>query len=147
MTFVDVAVAAGVDATAQDTSGVCFGDIDNDGDEDLYVLGTGELHRLLENNGDGTFTDITGGAGAGGAGPSQRRLLLRRRQQRRLLDIVIANTYGGCSNPINPKTGLPSPAPGTATANQPAQSGWDHRLPVFGALATRTRSWSRTRCW
>ncbi|MCG8456175.1 MAG: VCBS repeat-containing protein, partial [Holophagales bacterium] len=31
LTFVDVALAAGVDATDQDSSGVCFGDTDNDG--------------------------------------------------------------------------------------------------------------------
>jgi len=58
-TFVDVAVAVGVDATAQDTSGVCFGDLDNDGDPDLLALGTGEPNRLFENLG-GTFVDATG---------------------------------------------------------------------------------------
>ncbi len=34
LTFVDVAVQAGVDATAQDSSAVCFGDIDNDGNDE-----------------------------------------------------------------------------------------------------------------
>src|SRR5947209_3907248 len=33
--FVDVAAQAGVEATSQDNSGVCFGDIDNDRCEDL----------------------------------------------------------------------------------------------------------------
>jgi hypothetical protein len=32
--FEDVGIVAGVDATDQDSTGVCFGDIDNDGDED-----------------------------------------------------------------------------------------------------------------
>ena len=35
--------SSGAGASAQDSTGVCFGDIDNDGDEDLYVLGRVEL--------------------------------------------------------------------------------------------------------
>ncbi len=67
--FIDVAVTANVAATGQDSSGVCFGDIDNDGDEDIYVLGTGEANILFRNNGNGTFTDITSSAEVGG-GPA-----------------------------------------------------------------------------
>src|SRR6476660_9623749 len=37
VTFIDVAAAAGVTATAQDSSAVCYGDLDNDGFDDLYV--------------------------------------------------------------------------------------------------------------
>ena len=62
LTFQDVGAAAGVGATDQDSTGVCYGDIDNDGDEDLYVLGRSEGNRLFKNNGDGTFTNITAGA-------------------------------------------------------------------------------------
>src|ERR1044071_94940 len=65
VTFVDVAAAAGVTATAQDSSGVCYGDIDNDGDEDFYVTGIGEPNILYRNNGNGTFSDITAAAGVG----------------------------------------------------------------------------------
>ena len=42
--------------------GSVFADFDNDGDDDLYITyteGTGP-NRLLDNNGDGTFTEITG---------------------------------------------------------------------------------------
>lgn len=63
--YVDVAVTAGADATDMDSTGVCFGDIDNDGDEDIYVLGRMEPNRLLENLGDGTFRNITGPSNAG----------------------------------------------------------------------------------
>ncbi len=68
VTFVDQAADAGVEATDQDSSGVSFGDIDNDDDQDLLVLGFGEANILYENNGDGTFTDITAAAGVGGEG-------------------------------------------------------------------------------
>jgi hypothetical protein len=50
--------AAGATATEQDSTGTCFGDIDNDGDEDLLVLGRQQEKRLFENQG-GQFVDIT----------------------------------------------------------------------------------------
>ena len=62
-TFIDVALAAGVGLTEQDSTGVCFGDLDNDGDEDLFVLSAFAPNRLLENNGDGTFTDLASSSG------------------------------------------------------------------------------------
>jgi hypothetical protein len=63
LTFVDVGAASGAGAVSQDSAAVCFGDIDNDGNEDLYVLGTGGPNALFHNNGNGTFSDITARAG------------------------------------------------------------------------------------
>ena len=63
--FEDVATTAGVDATDMDSTGVCYGDLDNDGDEDIYVLGRMEPNRLFENLGDGTYRNITDAARAG----------------------------------------------------------------------------------
>jgi enediyne biosynthesis protein E4 len=57
-TFTDVGVAAGVGAVDMDATGVCYGDLDNDGDEDLLVLGRMEPNRLFRNNGNGTFTQL-----------------------------------------------------------------------------------------
>jgi hypothetical protein len=57
--FVDVASHAGVTLTDEDSQGTCFGDIDNDGDEDLVVLGFNGTNHLFRNRGDGTFADIT----------------------------------------------------------------------------------------
>jgi enediyne biosynthesis protein E4 len=62
--FIDRAVEAGVATVDTDASGVCFGDINNNGFPDLYVVAdTGRSHFFL-NNGDGTFTDISDESGA-----------------------------------------------------------------------------------
>jgi hypothetical protein len=66
LTFVDVAAAAGVTATVQESSGTVAGDLDNDGDQDLLVLGIVDENILYANNGDGTFTDVTTTAGIAG---------------------------------------------------------------------------------
>ncbi len=55
-TFTDVTEKAGVGNHRWGT-GVCAGDINNDGHTDLYVANLGRS-RLYRNNGDGTFTDI-----------------------------------------------------------------------------------------
>jgi hypothetical protein len=64
--FRDVAAAAGLADLSRDGEGACmgavWGDIDNDGDEDLYVIKWGYA-QLFRNDGDLTFTDITAEAG------------------------------------------------------------------------------------
>src|SRR5262244_3207412 len=59
--FTDVTDKAGV-ANERWGQGVCVGDFDNDGWEDLYVTNFGK-DRLYRNNGDGTFTDVAVKAG------------------------------------------------------------------------------------
>ncbi len=63
LNFVDVAAASGTEVTDGDGWGTCYGDIDNDGDEDLFVQNSQSPSVLLENNGDGTFADITDASG------------------------------------------------------------------------------------
>ena len=94
-TFVDVAMAAGVCAADMDATGVCFGDIDNDGFPDLLVLGRNEPNRLFRNQGNGTFVDITAQSGVGGgnlghnlAAPSHDTLQILRRVGRQNLSVV-----------------------------------------------------------
>src|SRR5579863_10267235 len=68
-TFTDVTVQAGLQ-NAGDTNygmGVAVGDYDNDGFADIYVTNFGR-NILYHNNGDGTFTDVTGKAGVGAGG-------------------------------------------------------------------------------
>jgi len=60
-TFTDVTAAAGVARTGWG-QGVCVGDYNNDGWDDLFVSYWGEC-ALWRNNGDGTFTDIARKAG------------------------------------------------------------------------------------
>ena len=55
-TFRDVTAAAGL-ANERWGQGVCAGDVDNDGDSDLYVTNFG-ANRLYRNRGDGTFEDV-----------------------------------------------------------------------------------------
>jgi hypothetical protein len=60
-TFTDVTVQARLQAVGW-ASGVCVGDYNNDGFEDLFCTFFGQ-NRLYRNNGDGTFTDVTSAAG------------------------------------------------------------------------------------
>ena len=69
-TFTDITRKAGLAEVATGYSmGSCFADYDNDGYPDLYVVKGGreeiEPNRLMRNNGDGTFTDVTDKAGVG----------------------------------------------------------------------------------
>ncbi len=63
-TFTDVSKEGGVEIDTK-TRGCVAGDIDNDGDLDLYVTNSGAESLVLINNGEGKFTEskkITGGS-------------------------------------------------------------------------------------
>lgn len=55
--FIDVSSAAGVDTIAAKGLAVATGDLDEDGDTDLYVGADISQNMLLANDGDGTFTE------------------------------------------------------------------------------------------
>ena len=63
-TFTEVTEEAGLARTGW-ANGVCIGDYDNDGFDDLFITYRG-INVLYRNNGDGTFTDVTEEAGVGG---------------------------------------------------------------------------------
>ena len=69
-TFTDVTAKAGLRRTGWG-QGVCIGDYDNDGFDDLLVTSWGQ-NVLYHNNGDGTFTDVTAKAGLVQRGPRPR---------------------------------------------------------------------------
>ncbi|MEN0051479.1 MAG: VCBS repeat-containing protein, partial [Bacteroidota bacterium] len=59
-TFSNVSVQAGIELRDKYTMGVAVGDIDNDGDKDLFITtAKNQANVLLENQGDGTFVDIS----------------------------------------------------------------------------------------
>jgi hypothetical protein len=66
-TYTDVTERAGVRGAGY-SMGVAVGDYDNDGWEDLYVVGVNH-NQLFHNKGDGTFTDVTLSAGLTGIRP------------------------------------------------------------------------------
>jgi len=65
-TFADVSAVSGLDHTGWGM-GVCVGDYNNDGYDDLYVTYYGG-NVLYRNNGNGTFTNVTDQAGVRGHG-------------------------------------------------------------------------------
>jgi len=69
-TFTDVTAKAGLLRTGWG-QGVCVGDYDNDGFDDLFVTYWGQ-NVLYHNDGDGTFTDVTAKAGLVQQGPRPR---------------------------------------------------------------------------
>lgn len=70
--FTDVTERAGVQGRGY-CMGVAVGDYNNDGYEDLYVVGV-HGNTLFRNNGDGTFMDVTEEAGVGGLDSKGKRL-------------------------------------------------------------------------
>ncbi|HEX5236589.1 MAG TPA: CRTAC1 family protein [Silvibacterium sp.] len=65
-TFTNVTAQAGLVSTGWG-QGVCVGDYDNDGFDDLYVTSYGK-NRLFHNQGNGTFKEVAEQAGVAGTG-------------------------------------------------------------------------------
>jgi hypothetical protein len=66
-TYVDVTVSAGINLGNQVSFTSAFFDYNNDGYQDIYVANdkVANINRLYENDGDGTFTDVSFVSGAG----------------------------------------------------------------------------------
>ncbi len=63
LTFSDMAPSLGL-ADGHQSWSSAWGDFDNDGDMDIFIGSSSSLvHKLMRNNGDGTFTDVTIGSG------------------------------------------------------------------------------------
>ena len=71
--LVDVTDAAGLASTEGRQLGAVFGDVDNDGDPDLFVANDTRANFLFVNQGDGTFVDegMLAGVAYSGTGAAQ----------------------------------------------------------------------------
>ena len=130
-TFEEVAAAAGVaivSTTSGDGFGAAFGDIDLDGDLDLFVSGwqfESFGNRLFRNNGDGTFTDVTNSAGIAADGVRGFAPCLADMTGDRYPEILIAADFGTSSYFINQDSG---------------QSWWPMKCASSGPMA-QSPSW------
>src|SRR5262245_28745128 len=69
-TFKDQTAKSGLAMGRSVCVGGCFGDYDNDGDQDLYVTTYKSGNHLFKNRGDATFEDVTKQANVGYVGHS-----------------------------------------------------------------------------
>ena len=91
LSFTDISHTSGAAAEDLDSNGVCFGDLDNDGDEDLFVLGREQGNRLYENI-DGKFSEVYH-HGAEGGTDSHISCSMGDIDHDGLLDIAVSNAF------------------------------------------------------
>ncbi len=93
-TFDDVTLLAGITDTAQGTDAV-WGDFDNNGWPELYVVGLTGINHLFLNLQDGTFSDISTGSGTGNSFGVARAVAVADYDNDGWLDIFVAQAFDG----------------------------------------------------
>jgi hypothetical protein len=88
--FQDVTAAAGVGVAGKISVSASFADIDNDGDEDLYVTTVRGGNMLFENDGHGRFRDISAASGLAYVGHSSSAVFFDYNRDGRL-DLFLVN--------------------------------------------------------
>ena len=88
--FENVTASAGVELADRVGVSASFADIDNDGDADLYVTTVRHGNALFENDGDGTFRDISTTSGTDYVGHSSAAVLFDYDRDG-LLDLFLTN--------------------------------------------------------
>jgi hypothetical protein len=88
--FENITAAAGVGVPGKVSVSASFADIDNDGDQDLYVTTVRGGNLLFENDGHGHFTDISAAAGVNYVGHSSSAVFFDYDRDGRL-DLFLVN--------------------------------------------------------
>ncbi len=88
--FEDITTESGVALDDRICVGAAFGDIDNDGDADLYVTSIRGGNVLFENDGEGKFQDVSDDAGVGYDGHSSAAVFFDYDRDG-LLDLFVTN--------------------------------------------------------
>ncbi len=97
--FESITASAGVGVPGKIGVSASFADIDNDGDEDLYVTTVRGGNMLFENDGHGKFRDITASAGVGYVGHSSSAVFFDYDRDGRL-DLFLVNVGRYTTNTI-----------------------------------------------
>lgn len=100
--FADVTAAAGVALDDRISVGAVFGDVDGDGDPDLYVTSTRGGNAMFRNDGAGRFQDVTAEAGLTLVAHSQSPTLFDYDLDGDL-DLFVTNTAGWTFGTMDPK--------------------------------------------
>ena len=105
-TFEDATAAAGVACGNPDGAAMhaLWGDVDNDGDLDLYVVKWAEPNQLFSNNSDGSFTDVSESSGTDYWGYGNGGTFLDYDRDG-LLDLLVGNYFA--ETVLNPNTAQP----------------------------------------
>ncbi len=104
-TFTDITTIAGVDGRPEQKSrSACWGDYNNDGLLDLFVINQGE-DVLYINNGNGTFDDVTASAGIYDTG-NGHSCAWGDANNDGFLDLFLTNRYRGCALFMNLRDGI-----------------------------------------
>jgi len=100
-TFTDVTEEAGVGLADRICVSAAFNDVDNDGDQDLFVTSTRGGNALFENDGEGRFTNVTATAGVWYVGHSQGATFFDADGDGDL-DLLVTNTAGWTTEALHP---------------------------------------------
>ena len=118
-------------------------DLDHDGDLDVFCVNDGGSNRLLNNDGDGTFTDITEQAGVGGGDVASRQVVVADLDLDRDADLLVINRDAPNRVHLNDRMWRYSSSPafeGLEQAPIASAVGWYASLDGEAALRVRTVS-------
>ena len=139
-TFENVTARAGV-ANGRWGQGVCAGDVDNDGRQDMYVTNYG-INRLYRQTADGTFRDVAGAAGVAVEGWSTG-CAFGDFDRDGWLDLYVAGYVALDPNRLPPAPGAAKPTPtaaATPTGAAPTPAAADGRLGLGASFSAGAAS-------